>query len=1175
VHASSTPPGIRDAYLTGRGAITMEAVAATETRSGGLPRIVVTEIPYQVNKASMLEKTAELVKAKKLDEIRDLRDESSRDGMRVVIELKRGEDPAKVLAKLYKLTDLRTNFNVNFVALVPDAKGGFPQPQTIGPARGPRPVPPAPADVLTRRTTFRRDRAAARAHVLEGLLVALDHLDEVIALIRAAESADVARTQLMERYDLSEIQATAILDMQLRRLARLEREKIAAEHRELLALIAELEAILADPAKLDALLADELKEIKKRHGNPRRSRLTGQGEAQEDAALAEAPAPVLEAQAVTVYVTAAGYLKSVPARRISAPHNHDKDPVVAVLRGTTDDTALLIDAEGGGYRIALADVPVTTMRQRGTTVAQLLGEGPDAPIAGAVLLGPEVETVVTVSANGLVKRTTRDEYEGRTRAMIAAGVKDDDAIVAVATCGDDEHLVLAHSGGLVTRFAAADVRPMGRGAAGVAGLQVPKDARVVSLSVVPADDGPEAPEILTVAVDGGAKRTALAEYPPKGRGGKGCRRVPPPSPGAAPPSRCRCRGGGAPGRARRRAARGAACRPAGPRPPGGDRTRDRRSRPGGLSRGEPSGGGFGDRTVGVGTPDRSRCPSRWRSGDAEGSMEREQWGTRTGFLLAAVGSAIGLGNIWRFPYVAYDNGGGAFMVPYLFALLTAGIPVLVLEYAIGHRHRGSAPLSFAKLHRRTEFIGWWQVLVSFVISSFYAVVVAWALAYTWFSVRQDWGGDAEAFLLGDFLRVTDAPGEIGGIVGGVALPLVLVWIVVLGVLSLGVKKGIEVANKVLIPLLVGAFLVLVVRAVTLPGAAEGLTTLFQPDWGAITDSAVWVAAYGQIFFSLSIGFAIMVTYSSYLPRRADLTNSALIAGFGNSSFELLAGIGVFAALGFMAQASGASRSTRSPQQGIVLAFIGFPEIISTLPPSTACSGCSSSARSCSRAVLADLRRPDLRRGEPGEARDGPGPRGPAQRRGRRRGDLAALRHGGRAVRPRRGRLLHQQLRDRAGRPGPGRRRRLDHPTARPPAAHANAISDVRLGRWWIVALGGITPVLLGFVIVDQVLTVAREGYEDMPWTFLLATGVSAAVLALLDRLPPVAAALAARRARVGGRRGHDETSSEGGADMTDASSPWPSPWSSSGVGWPRASATRCKAHRAQRVRDPKSGCRTS
>jgi DNA gyrase subunit A len=514
-------PGIRDAYLTGRGAITMEAVAATETRSGGLPRIVVTEIPYQINKAALLEKTAELVKAKKLDEIRDLRDESSRDGMRVVIELKRGEDPAKVLAKLYKLTDLRTNFNVNFVALVPDARGGAPQPRTIGLVEALQQYLVHQRAVLTRRTTYRRDKAAARAHVLEGLLIALDHLDEVIALIRAADSADVARTQLMERYALSEVQATAILDMQLRRLARLEREKIAAEHRELLALIAELDAILADPAKLDALLTDELKEIRKRHGNPRRSRIAGQGEAQDDAALADAPAPVLEAQAVTVYVTAGGYLKSVPARRISAPHSHPRDPVVAVLAGTTDDTALLIDAEGGGYRVALADVPVTTMRQRGTTVAQLLGEGPDAPIAGAVLLG-DAPTVVTVSARGLVKRTERAEFEGRTRTMIAAGVKDDDEIVAVAGAADGEHLVLAHSGGLVTRFAVDEVRPMGRGAAGVAGLQVPRGARVVSLSVVPASDDAESPpEILTVAADGGAKRTPLGDYPPKGRGGKG------------------------------------------------------------------------------------------------------------------------------------------------------------------------------------------------------------------------------------------------------------------------------------------------------------------------------------------------------------------------------------------------------------------------------------------------------------------------------------------------------------------------------------------------------------------------------------------------------------------------------------------------------------------------------
>jgi DNA gyrase subunit A len=518
-------PGIRDAYLTGRGAITMEAVAATETRSGGLPRIVVTEIPYQVNKAVLLSRIADLVKAKKLDGIRDLRDESSRDGMRVVVELKRGEDPGRTLQRLYSLTDLRTNFNVNLVTLVPADDGGGVQPRTLGLVEVLRQYLIHQRAVLTRRTRHRRDKAAARAHILEGLLIALDNLDEVIALIRGSDTVDSARTELMRRFELSEPQATAILDMQLRRLAALERQRIADEHRELQALIAELEAILDDPAKLDALLADELRQVKKRHADPRRSRIISQGEPQVDRSLAEAAAPVLDAQGVTVYVTAAGYLKSVQARRISAAHNNDRDPVVAVLRGTTEDTVLLVDADGGGYRIALGDVPVTTMRQRGTTVAQLMGEGPDAPLAGAVLLGPGVATVLTVSSSGLVKRTDRAEYEGRTRAMIAAGVKDDDRLVAVLACGDRGHVLLAHSAGLAVRFPASDIRPMGRGAAGVAGMQVPADAVVVAASVATGggqgDAAGTAADVVTLATDGGARRTPLAEYPLKGRGGKG------------------------------------------------------------------------------------------------------------------------------------------------------------------------------------------------------------------------------------------------------------------------------------------------------------------------------------------------------------------------------------------------------------------------------------------------------------------------------------------------------------------------------------------------------------------------------------------------------------------------------------------------------------------------------
>jgi DNA gyrase subunit A len=509
--------GIRDAYLTGRGAVTMEAVASTETRTGGLPRIVVTELPYQVNKAALLERIADLVKDRKLEEIRDLRDESSRDGMRVVIELKRGEDPARTLAKLYRLTELRTNFNCNIVALVDG------QPRTLGLRECLIEYLGHQRTVLTRRTTHRRDRAAARVHVLEGLLVALEHLDDVIALIRGSDTPDEARRELIARYDLTETQATAILDMQLRRLAALERRRIADEHRELVQLIAELDAILDDPAKLDALLAGELREVKARHGNPRRTRITSAADAEE-----ETPGdglPQLAAQEVTVYVSAGGYIKPVPSRRTSKPHTHANDPLAATVRATTGDVFLLVDADGGGYRVELADVPVTTMRQRGVTIAQLLGSGTGAPIVGAVVLvsAPDDaagETVVTVSQRGLVKRTPRGEYEGRTRMMITAGVRDDDAIAAVATCRESDHLLLAHDGGQVIRFPAVDVRPMGRGAAGVAGMVVPQGHRVVSVSVL-LDGGADSDEILTVATDGAAKRAPLADYPLQSRGGKG------------------------------------------------------------------------------------------------------------------------------------------------------------------------------------------------------------------------------------------------------------------------------------------------------------------------------------------------------------------------------------------------------------------------------------------------------------------------------------------------------------------------------------------------------------------------------------------------------------------------------------------------------------------------------
>jgi DNA gyrase subunit A len=506
--------GIRQAYSGGRGAITVEAVATTETRSGNLPRIVVTEIPYQVNKASLLQRIADLVATRKLDAIRDLRDESSRDGMRVVIELKRGEDPAAVLAKLYKLTDLRTNFNVNLVALVDGA------PRTIGLHEALTHYLAHQRDVLTRRTQHRLDKARDRAHVVEGLLTALDHLDEVIALIRASESAAVAKQGLMERFELSEVQAQAVLDMQLRRLAALERAALEDEYQQLQETIAGLEAILGDPAVLDRLLADELSELKRVHATPRRSRIVGDGITAEDV-LAGGSQAGFEAQDVTVMVTRGGYLKPLARRRSTPPHKHAHDPLVAVVRCTTDDTLLLVDESGTGHRVGVADLPIVKANQRGTHAGGLLGGGPDAPLAGAVVVAADpAVSVVTVSARGQVKRTSQAEFaDARQRTLQAAGVKGGDRIVAVARCRDDDHLLVAHAGGYVTRFAAGEARPMGRSAAGVGGMNVPAGAEVVSLSVVAG--GRDEGEVLTVAADGTGKRSPLADYPAKGRGGKG------------------------------------------------------------------------------------------------------------------------------------------------------------------------------------------------------------------------------------------------------------------------------------------------------------------------------------------------------------------------------------------------------------------------------------------------------------------------------------------------------------------------------------------------------------------------------------------------------------------------------------------------------------------------------
>ena len=316
---------------------------------------------------------------------------------------------------------------------------------------------------------------------------------------------------------------------------------------------------------------------------------------------------------------------------------------------------------------------------------------------------------------------------------------------------------------------------------------------------------------------------------------------------------------------------------------------------------------------------------------AQKAQKRETFSGRRAFIMAAIGSAVGLGNIWRFPYTTYENGGGAFIIPYLIALLTAGIPLLFLDYAIGHRNRGGAPLSYRRVSPHFEVFGWWQMMVNVIIGLYYAVVLGWAASYTYFSFTGAWGDKPIDFFIGEFLKMGDIKNGVSfEFVGMVTGPLIAMWIVALGVLSMGVQKGIAKASSVLMPVLVVMFMALVIYSLFLPGAAKGLDALFTPDWSKLSNPSVWIAAYGQIFFSLSIGFGIMVTYASYLKKESDLTGSGLVVGFANSSFEVLAGIGVFAALGFIATAQGQEVSEVA-KGGIGLAFFAFPTIINKAP----------------------------------------------------------------------------------------------------------------------------------------------------------------------------------------------------------------------------------------------------
>ncbi len=310
---------------------------------------------------------------------------------------------------------------------------------------------------------------------------------------------------------------------------------------------------------------------------------------------------------------------------------------------------------------------------------------------------------------------------------------------------------------------------------------------------------------------------------------------------------------------------------------------------------------------------------------------RTQWRSRMGFILAALGSAVGLGNIWRFSYLCYKNGGGAFLIPYLIALFVVGVPLMILELGIGHRMRGSSPMSLAKVDPHWEWCGWWAVICAmYGIMLYYSVVIAWCLRYVFFSFDLAWGADANDFFFNQFLQLSSGPFVFGDIRASIIVALIFVWAFSWLIVFFGVQKGVERANRIFMPLLFVLIAVLVVWSVNLKGAAEGLKVYLKPDFAMLSSPQIWIDAFSQIFFTLSLAFGIMIAYASYLPRKADIVKDALIISIGNCAFSFFAGFAVFGTLGYMATTTGVPVS-EVVKESIGLAFVTYPQAISLMP----------------------------------------------------------------------------------------------------------------------------------------------------------------------------------------------------------------------------------------------------
>lgn len=508
--------GIRRAYQTGRGTITLRAKTEIEEMQNGKRQIIVSELPYQVNKAKLIEKIAELVREKRIDGITDLRDESDRHGMRIVMELRRDVNANVLLNNLYKLTAMQTTFGINMLALVDG------QPKVLNLKQVLTQYLTHQQEVIRRRTQYDLNKAEARAHILQGLRIALDHLDEVIELIRSSRTTDEARSGLMNNFDLSEKQAQAILDMRLQRLTGLEREKIETEYQELLLKIDELKAILADEQKILNIISTELTEIKEKYNDERRTEIAPNDELIEDEDL-------IPQEEVVITLTHQGYVKRLPistyrsqkrgGRGVSGMGTKEDDFVEHLFVANTHHFIMFFTNKGRVFRLKAYQIPEMGRTARGIPVINLIQIEKDEYITAVIPVDKydSLRYLFFATRKGIVKRSTLDSFANvRRGGLIAINLREDDELIAVRLTDGEQEVIMGTSRGMSIRFPEADVRVMGRAATGVKGLSLRRGDVVIDMDIVNEEQ-----DVMVVTAKGYGKRTPMGEYRKQSRGGVG------------------------------------------------------------------------------------------------------------------------------------------------------------------------------------------------------------------------------------------------------------------------------------------------------------------------------------------------------------------------------------------------------------------------------------------------------------------------------------------------------------------------------------------------------------------------------------------------------------------------------------------------------------------------------